>query len=81
MTKYTVYATHSITATVEVEAASPEAAAEMVNRRDFKLPPRDEWAGSKDWEYAVFSPDGTELGRDDGSGYYETGDDDEEITS
>jgi hypothetical protein len=72
MTKYTVEVTRSITASVEVEAASPEAAIETANRQDFELPPRDEWSGAKDWEYAVFGPDGNELGRDDGDGYYET---------
>jgi hypothetical protein len=69
MTKYDVEVTRSITASVTVEADSPEAAYEMVSRRDFELPPRDEWQGHKDWEFAVYDQDGNELGRDDGDGY------------
>ena len=72
MATYEIEVTRSITATVKVEADSPRDAHAKVNRRDFELPPRDEWQGSKDWEYAVYDQDGHELGRDEGDGYYAT---------
>jgi hypothetical protein len=76
MPKYDVEVTRSITCTVTVEAETPEAAHAMVNRRDFELPPRDEWQGHKDWEFVVYDQDGRELGRDDEqAGYYDTAED------
>ena len=78
MPMYEVEVIRSITTTVTVEANSPEAACTTVNNPDFELPPRDEWTGSKDWEFAVYDKDGNELGRDEGSGYYTTTDDSEE---
>ena len=82
MAIYEVEVTRSITSTVTVEADTPEAAHKMVNRRDFELPPRGEWQGSKDWVFVVYDQEGRELGRDDeGSGYYDTADDEPEHTA
>ena len=58
---YQVEVTRSISVTVTVSADSAEAALEQVSRRDFPLPPRDEWDGHKDWEYTVYDADGGEL--------------------
>lgn len=44
MPPFDVEVTRSITTTVRVDADSAQAAQKDVNRRDFKLPPRDEWA-------------------------------------
>jgi hypothetical protein len=77
---FDVEVTRSITTTVRVEAGSPEAAWSTVNRACYELPPRDQWTGSKDWEFVVYDQAGRELGRDDGGGYYDTiepGDDEE----
>jgi hypothetical protein len=70
MATYDVEVTRSITTTVTVEADSPRGAYAKVNRRDFELPPRDEWQGSKDWEFTVYDDAGRELGRDEGEGYH-----------
>ena len=72
MPTFDVEVTRSITATVRVEAATGEDAWSKVNRRDYQLPPRDEWAGSKDWQFVVYDQAGRELGRDDGAGYCDT---------
>lgn len=50
---FTVEIRRSITVSVQVRAADGEAAAEIVNKRGYELPPRDEWAGQKDWQYTV----------------------------
>ena len=69
---FEVEVTRSITATVGVQALSAQAAWSKVTDRDYPLPPRDEWTGSKDWQIVVYDPAGRELGRDDGDGYYDT---------
>lgn len=61
MTKYLVEIARTIRTTVEVEAATPEAARETVDHRDFELPPHGRWSGDKDWQYIVMDADGTEL--------------------
>ena len=53
MPKFEVEVQHSISVTVTVEAADADAAHEIVNTRDYPLPPRDEWNGHKDWSYLV----------------------------
>lgn len=53
-TTFTVTVTRSLSVDVEVEAESAEEAVGYVNRHDFRLPPRDEWEGLKDWSYAVY---------------------------
>jgi hypothetical protein len=68
MPKYDVEVSHTITVTVPVQADSPAKAHETVSRRDFPLPPRDQWTGGKDWSYVVYGEDGTKLGGDDGDG-------------
>jgi hypothetical protein len=78
MPKFSVEVTRSITCTVDVEADNPEAAWAMVNRRDFDLPPRDQWQGSKDWEFAVYDDQSRERGRDDGSGFFPSDEDEDE---
>lgn len=53
---YDVTISHTIETTVQVEAATPEAAAERVNDRTYPLPPRAEWEGMKDWRIVVRDP-------------------------
>lgn len=60
MPTYSVVVRRSIECTVDVEAASPEDAVELVSRADYRLPPRDEWDGIKDWAYFVYD-DGEEV--------------------
>jgi hypothetical protein len=60
-----VEASRTISTMVTVHAATAEAAAELVNRRDFPLPPRDEWSGHKDWVLRVYDPDGNEVHEQD----------------
>lgn len=69
MAKYEVEISRTITVTVPVQADSPEQAHETVNKREYALPPRDQWTGDKDWRYVVYDDDGNELGRDEGTGY------------
>jgi hypothetical protein len=54
MTKYDVRVRRSIECTVQVEAENELEAIKQVDRRDFTLPPRDEWDGIKGWEYEVY---------------------------
>jgi hypothetical protein len=55
---FSVEVRRSITVSVQVRAASGEAAAEIVNRSGYELPPRDEWSGEKDWQYTVIDASG-----------------------
>jgi hypothetical protein len=61
MPQYTVSVQRTIDVSVRVEAKSPEEARAKVQRRDFELPPRDEWTGQKNWEFAVYDADGNTL--------------------
>ena len=61
MPKFTVSVNRSYSTEVEVEADSPEAAAEQVNRSDFPLPPLEEWSGNKDWILTVYDERGIEV--------------------
>jgi hypothetical protein len=72
MPLYDVEISRTITCTVTVEAPAPEQAYERTNSRDFELPPRDEWTGSKDWEYRIFDQDGNEVGEADRNGFSES---------
>jgi hypothetical protein len=79
MPKYSVEVTRSITCTIEVEVMDgPAGAYNVVNDRDFALPPRDRWQGSKDWEFVVYDDQEREVGRDDGSGFVESDPDGDE---
>lgn len=51
----------TISTTVTVHAATAQDAAELVARRDFPLPPRDQWEGHKDWWLRVFDQAGEEV--------------------
>jgi hypothetical protein len=51
----------TISTTVAVHATTAQAAAELVDRRDFPLPPRDEWSGHKDWTVRVYDQEGEEV--------------------
>lgn len=59
--EYQVEVRRSFSVTVNVTASSPEGALDRVNRHDFELPARDEWAGHKDWSYTVYDADGSEV--------------------
>jgi hypothetical protein len=61
MARFSVEVRRSIVTTVDVEADTPEAAIDKVDRHDFELPPRDEWSGVKDWSYLVMDEDGNEV--------------------
>ena len=59
MNTYQVEVMQTIVTTVPVEAESEEAALDKVDRRDFPLPPRDEWSsvkGSFEYEIADYAP-------------------------
>jgi hypothetical protein len=65
MPTWDVEASRTISTTVTVHAAAAEAAAALVNRHDFPLPPRDEWNGHKDWILRVYDQDGNEVYEED----------------
>jgi len=45
---------------LQVEAETAEQAGEIVNRRDYELPPRDEWSAQKDGWIRVYDDKGNE---------------------
>ena len=49
------------TTTVHVDAENGQAAIDLVNARDFPLPPIDQWHGQKDWLLRAFDADGEEV--------------------
>lgn len=57
MTRYHVYLSRSIECGVDVEADTPNAAADKASRNDFPLPPADEWNALKDWRLTVYEID------------------------
>lgn len=61
MARFTVTITRSHSTEVSVEADSPEAAAEIVNRHAYPLPALEEWSGHKDWIFTVYDEAGTEI--------------------
>jgi hypothetical protein len=61
MPEWEVEVARTISTTVTVHAATAEDAAELVDRRDFPLSPRDQWEGHKDWVLRVYDQDGTEV--------------------
>lgn len=55
---YEIEVRQTLVVTVPVTAASEAEALVMVARRDFPLPPRDEWAAVRDlWGYRVLEDD------------------------
>jgi hypothetical protein len=61
MPSWEVEVSRTISTTVTVHAPTAENAAALVDRRDFPLPPRDEWTGHKDWLVRVYDQDGAEV--------------------
>ncbi len=49
MQEFEVEVRRTISTRVTVTASSEQEAVDLVGRRDFPLPPRDEWDGHKDW--------------------------------
>lgn len=80
MRKYQIEIRRTISTTVDVEAESASAAIDVVNKHDFPLPPRNEWDGMKDWEYAIVAVDGVtvEDGDDPEDDEDDDGDEDED---
>jgi hypothetical protein len=66
-TKFFVTVSRVIETTVEVEATDARAARALVERRDFELPPRDDWEGRGDWRFAVADADHNDLIDEDGN--------------
>lgn len=60
MPTFDVEFSQRLSVTVPVVADTAEAAAEIVNRRGFELPPREEWTGHKDGYIRVYGADGEE---------------------
>lgn len=65
--RYQVRISRTVETTVEVEADSPQAAAEVVDSRDYPLPPPEAWDTVKrSWQYVVVGDHGrVELFRDE----------------
>lgn len=61
MRTYDVEVARSISVTVPVRARSAAEAIEKAGQTGFPLPPRDEWAGGKDWSYVAYGPGGRRL--------------------
>lgn len=60
MAKFTVTVNRSYSTQVDVEAETAEAAADLVSKREFPLPPLEEWSGNKDWIFTVHDEQGIE---------------------
>lgn len=75
MPEFKVDVQRTIECSVKVLADTPQQAREIVNNKNFELPPRNEWYGQEDWEYRVNDHNGRTLIDWDGS---ETDEDDEE---
>ena len=50
---------------VSVDADNGQAAIELVNTRDFPLPPIEQWQGQKDWLLRAFDEHGDEVADSD----------------
>jgi hypothetical protein len=61
MPQWEVELSRTISTTVAVHAPTAAAAAELAERHDFPLPPRDEWSGHKDWAVRVYDQEGEEV--------------------
>lgn len=61
MATFQVGIDRQIYTSVEVEAESPEAALERVQRVDFTLPQHNDWDTVKDDVYTVMDEDGEEI--------------------
>jgi len=60
--KYEIEISRTVQTSVEVEADSPEAAVEIVNKVAYELPPPSEWSVQKySYEYLVTDAEGDEL--------------------
>lgn len=78
---FTVEVVHSIRVDVTVRARNAREVIEKVDRKDFELPPRDEWTGDDDWVYTVSDDTGKPVMRMDGiEGVCELDDDETETT-
>ena len=63
--RYRVEISRTVQALVEVDAATPQAALEVVDQREFPLPPAADWQPLEGWEYAVLDAHGREVLRRD----------------
>lgn len=66
--KYEVEITRMVTTTVTVDTPAAQDAAELVDQRDFPLPPADQWQVVKrSYEYTVLDSEGNTLIDSDGN--------------